>query len=434
MAIYNVTLNYGPRDWSTNEKDNDPSEFDSYSLSTSWETIKRVFDFDADGNRVCNSAGEDYTKPVEVDERIRVIRLTRKEWRNPHSKANEYTGTVNSSPIWGGDAGEWLMEILADENSQEIGWKVDYNMRYRKGGYYSTVQTIFYKDQEAGSISLSSANSGSVREIGASDKNHDYYYLLYRTTQGTVATSALYDNGIEIDRDSNYILLCDSPVNIGIQHPDGTFEIYSEGEVKLTISDIVVGSASCQCLSGIQIYVSGVPVRMYRNYQLVSYTSNDIARCNAYYTITQDGTIHYDNEIVGEIAYGTPDYTSLCEKYLWDRTTVENSRQTPYKLYYEGWLVYEDSTGTTDSWYTNCCNDYFVLSKNSTDVYAESLGYQARFFYQGELYLDDVVSHLTCCPGPNADRFISKNTSVLYVHDEEYGFMKFDPRSLSRIA
>jgi len=246
-----------------------------------------------------------------------------------------------------------------------------------------------------------------------------------------VASSILYDNGSIVDTDSNYSFLCESPVSVGIQRTDGTFEIYSEGEIKLIISDIVVGSLSCQCTNAIRV-TFGTTERIYRNYQLASYTSSDIVRCNAYYTITQDGAIHYGNEVVGEITYDVPDYTNLCEKYLWDHTTEGTQRRTPYNLYYSGELVYEDSMLAEDSWYANCCNNYFVLVKNYQ--YATSTSWQARFFFRGELYLDDIVSHLTCCPGPNADRFISKNTSVLYVHDEEYGFMKFDPRSLSRIA
>ena len=152
-TIYEATFNYAPRNFSTNdpgedlEHPNSPSENDSFSFSSSWEVMKVPAVTDIYGERICNSAGDDFTRPVEVDRRIRINRLTRRENIDPQIKANAFTGTVNGYPIWGGAEGTWLMEILVSGVGGEAGWTVDYNMRYDPDGWQ--VQVL---DQGLGKI------------------------------------------------------------------------------------------------------------------------------------------------------------------------------------------------------------------------------------------------------------------------------------------
>ncbi len=149
-TLWEVNIDYerfGDPNSNGNEND-EPSEDDHFTLSCSWESVRKPLYWDRNGKVVCNSAGDRYPQPVEYDHDILAMTLTRSEKRNPLPKVLRYHNTVNSlsffgfprekvklciTPNWTGK--NWSVSYVFQVNPD--GWKVkvlDQGLRAKQKG------------------------------------------------------------------------------------------------------------------------------------------------------------------------------------------------------------------------------------------------------------------------------------------------------------
>lgn len=116
-----------------NEEDARPSRRYQFDSMIRYEKVPIYRDMD--DKHVVNTAGELFSRPVEVNRKILVFNISRKEFTNPFPRQTKYQDAVNSDTFWGQAPGKVLIEsYLMDGEAMEnrtAGWNVKYSIAIR---------------------------------------------------------------------------------------------------------------------------------------------------------------------------------------------------------------------------------------------------------------------------------------------------------------
>lgn len=127
-----------------NEEDPRPSK--RFRFSSSFRFERRPMLQDLDGKFVRNTAGEDYTKPLERNMKILVFSIERTEYSNPIVRQTKYMDSVNKFKFWGQDPGYVLIESYLTNGEGKgnltTGWEVKYTIaiRPKSGGRWDETE------------------------------------------------------------------------------------------------------------------------------------------------------------------------------------------------------------------------------------------------------------------------------------------------------
>lgn len=109
---------------------------------------------DKDGTVIKNSAKEPLP-PIEITGGMFAVEFVRNEGSSPASSAVQYTNTVNSAAIWGGDIGTWKCESISYEKLQEglyIYWRTSYKFVYNSDKHYIKLIDNGYNELSSGTL------------------------------------------------------------------------------------------------------------------------------------------------------------------------------------------------------------------------------------------------------------------------------------------
>lgn len=139
--VWQVTATYSSKKEDP-EKDKDDPLDRAAEIEWSSEKVSRVMDRDLTGKAVVNSAGEKFDPPIEVEESLPLVTITRNEDSYNYSLGLQYQDAVNSDPFFGFDPGQAkIKEIRARsqfENDQYT-WKVTYAIVFKREGWQTEV-------------------------------------------------------------------------------------------------------------------------------------------------------------------------------------------------------------------------------------------------------------------------------------------------------
>jgi hypothetical protein len=157
-AVWKVTVQYGPYDWTTATPLGDPSNF---PIRFRWEIeeFERPSIKDVTGAAILNSAGQPFGEPVMVEDSRRVLLVVRNEPVAGFDPilADSFANTLNAA-VWNGAAAKTVKAkpiVTGDQQySQELqGWffPVTYRFHYRAEGWQAELVDQGFAELVAGS-------------------------------------------------------------------------------------------------------------------------------------------------------------------------------------------------------------------------------------------------------------------------------------------
>ncbi len=142
--------------------ENDPRPARLFQVDSTIRYEKVPLRFDADNRPIRNTAGEEFSSPVEANWKILVINISRREFSNPFSRQIRYQDSVNAMPFWGQAPGKVLIEsILMDAQSagnSTTGWNVKYSVAIRPAAQNAgrwdvlTIPSMGFKELKNGKL------------------------------------------------------------------------------------------------------------------------------------------------------------------------------------------------------------------------------------------------------------------------------------------
>ncbi len=116
-----------------NDEDTRPSRRYQFDSMIRYEKVPIYRDMD--DKPVVNTAGELFLRPVEVNRKILVFNISRREFTNPFSRQVKYQDTINSDTFWGQPPGKVLIESYLSDGeavgNRTAGWNVKYSLAIR---------------------------------------------------------------------------------------------------------------------------------------------------------------------------------------------------------------------------------------------------------------------------------------------------------------
>lgn len=128
-ALWKVTASYGQNQQADPRvaTGDPPASDDPFTISSSTEYVQVSFEYDANGERVCNTAGDPFSNPPMRQKAIEVFEIQRREYVNPIAKKMAYSNRINGSAWCGFPPKTLLLTIGTNFNG---GWLVNYKIKY----------------------------------------------------------------------------------------------------------------------------------------------------------------------------------------------------------------------------------------------------------------------------------------------------------------
>ncbi len=158
--FWTVTAEYDSETEDPEEQKENPLERPPV-LRWSFATERKALQVDVDGKKLCNSAGQLFDPPIETDEMIVVLAVTRNVAEFNVAQAIAYENAINSDAFMGVDPYVAKLKGIAAERAFENGvrhWKVGYEIHFRRDGWRlqvldaGTMQLGYWFDPETGHL------------------------------------------------------------------------------------------------------------------------------------------------------------------------------------------------------------------------------------------------------------------------------------------